>query len=127
MIPTPRDIASRQTPPPRRADDGEAFGGLFARAIGNSALPSNSRLVALTLLGFADWRTGVIADDDHPGLATVARYSGLPSHLIRTCFGSLKAGGWVEQSPPPPGSSPQAANRTVLLIPHRATSRTAVH
>jgi hypothetical protein len=117
-MPTPADLAHRPQrplsarpadtarPAPRTAPQqastpllpGVPFRQQWETAIRYSSLQPNARLVALTVATYADWHTGLIPDDQMPGVPRLRKASGLrEEEVVRNSLNWLVRLGWIER------------------------------
>ncbi|WP_406420870.1 hypothetical protein [Streptomyces sp. NBC_00842] len=108
--PSPADLAAN-SPAHRRAQSRLAdmlapaqlepsarFRVEFGRAIRASGMTPHSRLVALTLSTFANYRTGHIAAQQQPGLHGLAQATGLTAGQVVVALRALESRGWVSRT-----------------------------
>ncbi|MFE4649316.1 hypothetical protein [Streptomyces sp. NPDC056707] len=105
--PSPADLAAK-SPARRRAqsrladmlapanlEPGARFRVEFGRAIRASGMTPNSRLVALTLALFGNYRTGHIPTRTQPRLHGLAQATGLSAGQVVVALRALEGRGWV--------------------------------
>ncbi|MER7971112.1 hypothetical protein ABTX35_19305 [Streptomyces sp. NPDC096080] len=119
--PTPGDITRRAAPattpaastPHAVPTDGgltapgvlrasEVFRQMFQQAMRISRMLPNTRLVALTLLGYANFRTGVL-NKYQPDIAGLARATGLPKDVVEVQIRVLTQRQWLTRHVPTRG------------------------
>ncbi|MFF8485212.1 hypothetical protein [Streptomyces antibioticus] len=109
--PTPKPAASRPSRPPRvdgmvtaadavrqgQLHHGELLRQMFEQGIRISAMNANTRLVALTLLGYANFRTGEIHTRWRPAPEQLAIATGLSTDQIHVQLRVLTDRGWLTE------------------------------
>ena len=120
-VPTPRDVANRDEA--RRAADllapgtllrGERFRPLYEQGIRASRMTPHSRLVALTLLTFANAGTGDLPRERQPYLGGLAEATGLNHGQIVVQLRTLESRGWVQRNLASPAAYEYAVLRPVI-------------
>lgn len=106
-IPTPAEVFDRELVALYvRPDGAEPFRGLYERGIRGSRMLPTSRLVALTVLGYADATTGVIADGNQPDVRALSKATGLGAEQVRVHLAFLSDRGWITRERAVDGKDP---------------------
>lgn len=105
--PSPADLAAK-SPAHRRAEERQAallapvhlphssrFRVEFGRAIFDSGMTPHSRLVALALAAYGNYRTGHIPDHRQPRLHGLAKATGLSAGQVVVALRVLESRGWA--------------------------------
>lgn len=95
-MPTPADLAARPHRP-LTARPVTLVRQDWEAGIRYSGLHSNARLVALTLATYVDWQTGLIPEDQMPGVPRLRKASGLLEQDVRNSLNWLAKLGWIER------------------------------
>jgi len=120
-VPTPGDLAARQKA--RRAAEllepgtlhrGERFRPLFEQGVRASKMTPHARLVALTLLTFANAGTGELPPERQPFLDGLTEATGLNRGQVVVQLRVLETRGWVRRHPASPPAYEQALLRPVI-------------
>jgi hypothetical protein len=115
--PSPADMGPRRTPAPAKAPapqpyaprtltpaeaiaPGELSGGehlrnLLPRALRKSRMHPNARLVALTLLAYANFKTGLVNSRHRPDVERLAEDTGLTTGQVEVQLHILTQRGWL--------------------------------
>ncbi|MER6531189.1 hypothetical protein [Streptomyces sp. NPDC001508] len=82
---------------PSRLREGERIRGVFESAIRISGMTPNTRLTALTLLSYANFRTGRIPTRREPSAEQLARATGLTASQVLVQLEILTQRGWLHR------------------------------
>jgi hypothetical protein len=122
LVARPVDTSRTAPPAPRTAPPlpGVPFRQQWEAGIRYSSLHSTARLVALTLASMADWRTGVIPEDQMPGVPRLRKACGLrEEEVVRNALNWLVRTGWIQRG----GDAATYPKPIRLLLPANARTR----
>ena len=95
----PRSLTPAEAASPGQLQAGEHLRSFMVRALRKSRMHPEARLVALTLLGYANYKTGLVNSRHQPDTTTLAEDTGLTTGQVQVQLHVLTQRGWLYTRP----------------------------